>query len=104
MHACTADWISGIIAQGPGSCYIPGPTRNLPPIQCPLPSRVLTDADWTRLGQMMAPIVYMHPRDWSFLADPKKWIESTPIYIRNNSDSAESYVVGGGEGRARKGV
>lgn len=92
QYDTSQDWISGIIAQGPGSCYIPGPIRPLPAIECPLPSRVLTDADWTRLGQMMAPIVYMHPRDWSFLADPKKWIENTPVYIRNHSDSAESYV------------
>jgi len=32
------------------------------------------------LAYLLAPKVYLHPQDWSFLADPAKWVNTATVY------------------------
>ena len=51
------------------------PLPSCPPLAVPIN---LTEA--VQLGHRFAPIVYMHPQEWSYLADPEPWIMNATLF------------------------
>eukprot|EP00798_Chlamydomonas_sp_ICE-L_P005524 gene5524-4157_t len=74
------DWISGITAKGKDGCiFVPKP-NNMNAPTCVPPNNPVTKADVESVAWKLAPKVYFHPLEWYLLADPKPWLESSPLF------------------------
>ena len=71
--------------KGPGSCETAQrPVSALLP-SCPLPAVPINLTAAVRLGHRFAPIVYMHPQEWSYLADPEPCIMNATLFTPRHS-------------------
>eukprot|EP00798_Chlamydomonas_sp_ICE-L_P016326 gene16326-22516_t len=74
------DWISGIAAKGENGCTFVPPPKNRDAPSCAPPNNPVTKADVASVAWKLAPKVYFHPLELHHLADPKAWLERTPIF------------------------
>ena len=70
----------GIYVKGPGSCHVAQAPVSAPLPSCPPPAAPINLTQAFRLGHRFAPIVYMHPEDWSYPADPEPWIMNATLF------------------------